>query len=145
MKKIILFATLSLVAFTSNGCSGSGDEATNVNRITFVVDGLTKVINYVSINASDPSLVSIYGQVGGSTIETIRIDVYKNATGTGAISEIVFTQDNVEYYSSIGNNISLNVTENGADHKIKGTFQGNFKTLSNSGKVIDNGSFKVSY
>ncbi|MGK4567594.1 hypothetical protein [Flavobacterium sp. 3HN19-14] len=144
MKKILLFAALALVAFGSTNCSGDL-ENTNVNRITFVVDGFTKIINYVTITSTDPSVVSIYGQVNGSTVETIRINVYKEATGTGAIQEIVFTQDNVEYYSSIGNNVSTNVTANGADHKIKGTFQGNFKSLSNSGKVIDNGSFKITY
>jgi len=146
MKKIILFTVLSLVAFTSNGCSGSGDEATTISRITLEVDGLTKVFNYITVDSSNPDLIIVHGQIGGSLIEVIEIDIYKGATGTDAISNIIFTQNDVTYYSNIGNSVGTNVqTNDSVERKLKGSFYGNFKTLSNTGKIIDNGSFTVSY
>jgi hypothetical protein len=145
MKKTILAAVLFFTVFLSNSCTGSGDEITNNNKIILVVDGLSKIFNVVSVNTTNPETITLFGQINGSLLETVEIIVYKNATGNSAIPNIIFTQNDIIFYSDIGSNVSTNVSTNGTDRKLKGSFQGTFRSLSNGSKIVSNGSFNVSY
>ncbi len=145
MKKIAVFAVLFLVVFTSGGCSSGGDESRIINRITLVVDGFTKRFDYVTIDQSASDVIVVRGQIGSDVLEVIELKIYKNATGTSAMNSMIFIQNNIEYYAFDGNGVQSNVSANGADRKIRGSFSGLFKTLSGSTKIINNGSFRVTY
>jgi len=145
MKKILLFTVLSLVLFVSNGCSSGGEDNRTIQRITMVVDGLTKIFYNVTVNQSDPEFLIVRGQLGSEVIEAIDLEIRKNTTGVSAITSMIFTQNNIEYYAFAGSGVSSNVTSNGSDRVIKGNFQGNFRTLSGASKFISNGSFTINY
>jgi hypothetical protein len=145
MKKIVVFAVLLIVTFSFNGCSSGGDEGQIINRITLVVDGITKRFTYVTIDQGDADFILIRGQIGNEVIETIELEIARNVTGTSAVNSMIFTQNNIEYYAFEGSGVYSNVTENGAERKLRGNFSGLFKTLSGGSKLISDGSFKVNY
>lgn len=143
MKKAIVFAVLSIVFFVSNGCStGSGEEII-VNRITFFVDGLKKDLLYVTVDQSGSDVLFIRGQIGSDVIEAFEFEVTRNLTGTAAINSMVFTQNNVQFYGMQG--VYKNVTTNGEERVIRGSFSGSFRTLSGNSKIITDGTFTVRY
>ena len=141
MKKILMF----LVLAAALSCSSDNENTYTVNKISFYVNGLTKVFTNVTVESNSPDMLVIYGQMGGSQIETLEIDIYKSTTGTSAVSAMTFTQNDVVYYGNSGTGLHTNVQENGLGRKVKGTFSGIFKTFSNNSIVLENGAFSISY
>jgi len=145
MKKIFVFATLIVLSFCSSGCTGSGAELNTINRVDFEVDGLRKDFRNIIVDASSPDMLIVRADMGGSLIETIELQILKNVTGSAAIPTIIFIQNDVIYYGINGSQMQATVTENGAERKIKGTFAGFFRSISNSTVALNNGSFVIEY
>lgn len=143
MKKVVFFAVLVLVVFSSKSCSsGSGSEIF-VNRIVFMVDGIVKDFRGVMIQQAGSNALHVRAQIGSEVIEAIEFEVQKNVTGTSAVSNMIFTQNNVEFYAFSG--VQVTVTRNDEERKIEGNFSGNFRTLSGTNKFISNGTFSFQY
>lgn len=145
MKRVLFFATVALVFFTSNGCSSGSGEEIIVNQIVFFVDGFKKDLRSVTIDQTDPSVLKVRGYIGSEVIEAFEFDVTRNATGTSAINNMVFTQNNTQFYAFQGGGVFKNVTRNDSERVVKGEFGGSFRTLSGTSKIITDGRFSFRY
>lgn len=143
MRKVLAFAVLMIVTLTSTSCSTGSGEEIFVNRIVFSVDGIVKDFRGVQVQQAASNNLYVRAQVGSEVIEAIEFEVQKNVTGTSAVTNMIFTQNNVEFYALTGTQVT--VTRNDEDRKIEGNFSGNFRTLSGTSKFISNGKFFFQY
>lgn len=164
MKKTFTFLLIAFVLFSISSCSNdTKEDDTNAiipEGLVVTANGKTKTykteVSETIFEEGTPKEYAdliIKGTLDGNTDERIFIALYRWRTGSNAIYQILYVNDQNEshYYSNITGEgetnykFKTNTIVNSSDKKLEGRFSG---TLSTNGKGTSTdlkGTFKVQY
>ena len=156
MKKLCLLVLTVAMSFAALSCSDSDNEALNklpTGEMTFMVDGIQKSYNNVTVvqkPQSDGSIVlEVTGSQNGDATEYIRFRVRKFNTGANRATRWYYTNDSnsaeSEEIEGVDYDVDSNITQN-SNNRLRGTFGGTLYNLYSQRIVyITNGQLKYNY
>ncbi len=155
MKKLFLFLSVSVLAFSLNSCSSDSDSGGNSvgGKITFKIGSQSKNFNTVIVDedivnggtVDEYTILTVMGTTGNDSGEYVTFSLYKTDLGPDAIYYFGYF-DGSDLYADQNETFNTNVTVNSNSNKLKGTFSGTINGPANGEPLgVTNGSFDIQY
>jgi hypothetical protein len=145
MKKILFLLVLSAIAFSSNSCSGDDNSPKKEGTISFKVNGVQQEYTtvYVTTTTSHTGdFVEVELDVYGYYIYD-KLHLHMDRDTLEDTVSFIYEVEDIEYARDA--NFAVQLTANGSDKKLIGSFSGDLISPEGTILTITEGTFNIQY